>query len=541
MKRGILIILVALGVVSQLFGQESTSSSPRLVINLVVGSMRAGDVERYRGNLSSGGLVRMTDSGVNFLNAQYKAQQTVTPVSLSTLATGATPAVHGVIGYGWWDYVVGKRVYLLNDPEERIVEYHTDGQGVSAHRLLAPTVTEMLRGAKPKSKSVTIAIEPSSAIPFNGAVGDTYWMDERTCEWSSSTAYMSKLPEWVRLFNKTQLTEKTVNMQWSSMLNHDFYYNTFCSNLSKRSISNKYEGEEIAKGRTQAESRKNLYQVISSTPEGNSAIFKFAREAVRCMDLGSDESVDLINIYLDPSRNITQLYGVTSVEVEDMFYRLDRDLAEFLEYVTIYLKAQEICVIVTSDHGSSPSYGLAAEPKGRFNTEQFVVIVNSFLRAKYGGEKWVLGYENRNLYLNHKLLYEKKLSIAEVQNEVASFAMQFRGVAHALTATALRSGYFSDGYGALMQRSFYPQRSGDVILNLQPGWIELGGARRSESGSTYRYDSHVPLMIYGEGVVAASGVERAVMMEDLAPTLARIMGIEIPIAAEGQPIPEVVE
>ena len=175
-----------------------------------------------------------------------------------------------------------------------------------------------------------------------------------------------------------------------------------------------------------------------------------------------------------------------------MYYRLDQDLEEFLTYVYTLFKPHEVLVILTSDHGSSPSYDFGREACDRFNTRQFEVIVNGFLSARYGPGNWVLEYEDKCLYLNHNLVYEKDLSLADIQNEVATFAMQFRGVSHALSATAMRTSYFGSGYARKMQNSFYPRRSGDVIINLMPGWIEEHDHKRSSSGSCLLYTSPSP-------------------------------------------------
>ena len=128
------------------------------------------------------------------------------------------------------------------------------------------------------------------------------------------------------------------------------------------------------------------------------------------------------------------------------------------------------------------------------------MIVNGFLNVRYGMGDWVLEYEDKCVYLNHNLIYERGLDLAEVQNEVAIFAMPLRGVSHALSATAMRTSYFGSGYARKMQNSFYPRRSGDVILNLMPGWIEEQERCWSSSGSMYGYDTQVPLVFYGVGV-----------------------------------------
>ena len=160
--------------------------------------------------------------------------------------------------------------------------------------------------------------------------------------------------------------------------------------------------------------------------------------------------------------------------------------------------------------------------------------------VRYGMGDWVLEYEDKCVYLNHNLIYERGLDLAEVQNEVAIFAMQFRGVSHALSATAMRTSYFGSGYARKMQNSFYPRRSGDVILNLMPGWIEEQERCWSSSGSMYGYDTQVPLVFYGVGV-GPQRIKRRMDMTAVAPTVARMLEITEPAASEGEVLPEIID
>ena len=203
-------------------------------------------------------------------------------------------------------------------------------------------------------------------------------------------------------------------------------------------------------------------------------------------------------------------------------------------------RSGEVLVVFTSDHGTSPSFDTGHEESDRFNTRQFEVIVNGFLNVRYGMGDWVLEYEDKCVYLNHNLIYERGLDLAEVQNEVAIFAMQFRGVSHALSATAMRTSYFGSGYARKMQNSFYPRRSGDVILNLMPGWIEEQERCWSSSGSMYGYDTQVPLVFYGVGV-GPQRIKRRMDMTAVAPTVARMLEITEPAASEGEVLPEIID
>ena len=265
-----------------------------------------------------------------------------------------------------------------------------------------------------------------------------------------------------------------------------------------------------------------------------------AKQAIAQYRLGEDKIPDLLNVCLDSPRRISEAYGPESIEVEDMYYRLDRDLADFLTFVFAQVRDGNATVVLTSDHGTSPSYDATTEEPDRFNARQFEVIVNGFLNVRYGMGDWVLEYEDKCVYLNHNLIYERGLDLAEVQNEVAIFAMQFSGISHALAATAMRTSYFGSGYARRMQNSFYPRRSGDVILNLMPGWIEEQERCWSMSGSMYGYDTEVPLVFYGTGA-GQQHVQRRVDMTSVAPTLARLAGIREPAASEGGVLEEIAE
>ncbi len=536
------ILSLLLSTLSAAVVAQPTSMPPKLVVNIVVGAMRAGDIDRYRGAFDDGGFVRLADGGVNFSAAHYNFHQTITPTSLATLSTGALPSTHGVVGNVWWEYILGNRVDLIADKSVKNLDYNLREGGYSAHKLAAQTLSEVMLQHNAKSQSASVAIDPLSAIMMCGAEGGSpYWIDYLTCEWGSSTAFMNQLPVWAKSYNKSQSMAEIINQRWESRLPQRFYINTHTTTLKSKSLDSKFESPSLAKTRTRDDQLKVKYEQIAYTPAGNKLILEYAKQIIEKCNFGEDENPDILNIYFDPARNIAQRYGASSVETEDMFRHLDHDLDEFIGYITKRMHSGDVVFVLTSDHGISPTYGIDQEPKGRFNSSQFIVLVNSFLRARYGeDENWVLGYNSRNLYLNHELIFRRNLSIAEVQNEVASFALQFRGVAHSLTASALRGGYFGGGYGEKMQNSFYPRRSGDVVLNFMAGWIDDREGMRADAGSTYNYDTHVPLIIYGEGYLVRKGVNREVVMESVAPTIARILQIESPMSADGKAIDEIV-
>lgn len=510
-------------------------AQPRLVVNIVVGSLRADDLNRYDANFSEGGFRRLMQDGACFTDASFDYMQTTTPVSLATLSTGAMPSTHGVVADRWFDYVTNKVTPLIEDKREQSINFSSGSGQYSPRHLTAETLSDALVAQHPESKVTTIAITPLSAIVTAGHVGEVYWMERNKTFWTTSSYYTEQLPIWIAPYNEAEINQAYIVKRWTTMLPYDNYRNSQVSRIeglhSKKNKRIDFVGDP-------ATSKKNAditpYDMMLFSPAGNSAVLAFAKQVIGKNELGKDTTTDILNIVLDTPRYISSHFGPESVEYEDMLYRLDLDMADFITFVLAQVASPEQVVItLTSDHGTSPSFDSPAREQERFNTMQAEVITNAFIGAKYGNGQWILGYIDRAFYLNHNLIYEKGLSIADLQDEVATFVMQLRGVSHATSADAMRSTYFGSGYGRKIQNGFYPRRSGDVLINLMPGWIEQREGVRSASGSMYRYDTHVPLIIFGGGV-AADKYSDKIDMTSLATTLAHIMGINPPSAAEGE-------
>ena len=511
-------------------------SSPRLVVNLVVSSMGANDLDRYANNFSSTGFRRLINGGQRFTNASYNYMQTTTPVSLATLTTGAMPSTHGVVADRWFDYVSNKPVSLIDDTKEQSVNYSGGSGSYSPRNLIAQTLSDALKQQHPDSHIATIAVEPLSAIVMAGHSGEVYWMESLQSSWTTSSYYSKELPKWIADYNYDDRNEDLAIKRWTPLLPYDNYLNSQVSVIEDiQSKTNKrivhVQDTPLAKG-----TMDDIYYQMCYTPTGNSAMLAFARELVTRNQMGRDEVPDMLNIVLDTPRMISNRFGPESVEYEDMLYRLDRDLETFFSFLASQVESpRQLLIVLTSDHGTSPSFNSQAEPRERFNVRQAEVITNAFIGSQYGNGEWVLGYVDRAIYLNHNLIMDKGLTLEKVQNDVATFVMQLRGVSQAVTAEAMRGSYFGSGYGRKIQNGFYPRRSGDVVINLMPEWIEERDQTRSMSGSMYRYDCQVPLIIYGADCQTTLR-EEPIDMTSLAVAEAQILGITAPSAAEGEKI-----
>lgn len=529
------ILLTAAVLTSYVANAQKESVKPRLVVNIVVSSMHANDLTHYADNFTSGGFARLMGEGAWFTNASFDYMQTTTPVSLATISTGAMPSVHGVVADRWFEYIGNKQISLIDDSKEQSVNYSSGSGTYSPRQLSAETIGDALAEYNPQSIIRTIAVEPTSAIIMAGHAGEAYWMENLQTDWTTSSYYTKELPRWISEYNRSDCNDELMYKSWTPLLNIDKYHNSqvICINIdknnSKKKLQTLVDEKPLATGNL-----IDVYEQMCYTPAGNTALFAFAKQTIIKNEMGQDEEVDMLNIVLDTPRLISGRYGVESIEYEDMLYRLDRDLEEFLTFTLAQVTdPREVIITLCSDHGTSPAFNSQGKELERFNVRQAEVITNAFIGSQHGNGDWVLGVIDNAIYLNHNLIYEKGLSIADMQYDVATFVMQLRGVAHAISAEALRSSYFGSGYGRKIQNGFYPRRSGDVIINLMPGWITEENNIRSKSGSMYRYDTHVPLLIYGGGASAAKHTEK-VDMTSLATTLAQMLQISTPSASEGE-------
>lgn len=521
MRTKYILLFFALLTFPQLFAQK-----PRLVINIVVGSMRAEDLERYKANFQMSGLQRLMLDGTYYTNSRYNCLQTTTPVSLATLSTGAMPSTHGIIGNQWVNYTDNQIVTLIDEREP------------DARNIIAPTLSETVVRQSPSAKVVTAACDATSAFILSGRRGgDIYWLDNK-CAWQGRSLTGRPLPKWVEKNNREEHNLSYINEGWSTLIDCKKYINKRSFDIALTDFAAKRRGKAEIKGQQRLALKTDLDK-LRYTPAGNSLLFGFAKQAIIQYELGTDQTPDVLNLCLDASRYITQAYGPESVEVEDMYYRLDAEISDFLRFLALQPFAKETVIVFTSAHGTSPSYDVADAERRRFNPRQFEVIVNGFLNVRYGTGDWVVAYDSKCLWLNHNLIYQRGMSLAQVQNEVATFAMQFSGVSHALSASAMRNSYFGSGYAQKMQNSFYPQRSGDVLINLMPEWIEEQYRCASSSGSMYGYDTQVPLIFYGEAL-PRTRINRTVEQTAVAPTLAHILGVTEPAASEGTVLDELI-
>ena len=559
-------------------GGNPENVPPRLVVGIVVDQIRYDFLTRFWDKYGDDGFKRLVEEGFSFGNARFDYVPTTTCPGHASVYTGAPPSVHGIIGNDWFDRSLGGEIYCAYDETASRVGGGEALKKITGRRsprnMLTTTVADEIKLASGMN-SIVVGIsekDRGAIIPAGHLADAAYWLDDASGEWVTSTYYYRnkkdsaepELPAWVKGFNSENSAEKYlaqpgIDGTWNTLYDISSYEAASDDSVYEKSI----RGVDEATGEHRKpvfpyvfkdvleENRKETGgyygKLITATPFGNSLTKDFAVAAVEGAGLGKDGVTDFLAVSFSSTDIIGHYYGPRSIEVEDAYLRLDRDIAALLESLDSLVGEGNYLVFLTADHGVVDvplSLEDAGVPAGYFTEERELIdMLNAHLAKVFGAgkEKLVLAYSNRQVYLDRDLIRSKlSASVADVQREAADFLLTLPGVADAVTATELSGAEFTTGPRALVENGFNRKRSGDVAVIMEPVWIEYKaryGKRGTTHGAPYTYDTHVPLIFYGWKIRRGSSM-RPVSVTDAAPTVSALLGVPFPNGATGNPLVE---
>lgn len=517
---------------------------PKLVVGIVVEQLRYDQLERFRDKFVENGIRKLLNEGTSFRNASYDYMLTQSAPGHATISTGTEPSIHGITSDSWYLPLKNELIYCTQDNSVNPVGGSYEAGLHSPVNLLSSTFGDELElASNGKSKVFSIALRESSAILSAGHVAQgVYWYDNITGTWMSSSWYMASLPAWVTDFNANKFSESYLNNPWIPLLPLQDYAGCLPdSNIFEAGFNGvgffpydlkKMSSKEIANS-------KRDYSLLRETPFGNSFTKDFAVRLIKEERLGKSDFTDFLAISFSATDYIGHRFGPSSIEAADAILRLDRDIEQLLTFLNDSIGKKNVLIYFTAAHGVSEIPAVLEKnriPAGYFRQNQALQLLRSYLNAVYGQGDWVKGYFQRQVFLNRILIEDAKISLEDIQKKVARFLVQFSGVASAFPYSAFEANDFSNGHLKKIVNSFTPQRSGDVIITLNPGWVEKEDYVTNHN-SPYEYDSHVPLIWYGWTVNRAS-VTRKVNITDIAATLSSLCKVPYPNACTGEPMTE---
>ncbi|MFN5224871.1 MAG: alkaline phosphatase PafA [Bacteroidota bacterium] len=526
------------------FAQEfkAEQERPKLVVGIIIDQMRYDYLTRYWDKFGDGGFKKLVNGGFNCTNTHYNYVPTYTGPGHASIYTGTTPATHGIIGNNWYERSEGKGVYVTSDSTAKGIGSDGLAGKQSPSRLLTTTISDELRlWSNLRSKVIGIALKDRGAIlPAGASANAAYWYDGISGKWITSNWYMNEMPTWANRFNEQKLPDEYLSKPWNTLLPIEQY---------TESTPDDTPYEDLFPGETKPVFPHDLkvggakpYDLLKYSPLGNTFTMKFALEALKGEQLGLDGFTDLLAVSFSTPDYVGHQFGTHAIETQDIYLRLDRDLATMITLVEKEVGKENVLFFLTADHAAIPNVGFMQSHQlnaGIFNAVAASDSLSKHLVSKYGAGNWILDFENDQVYLNHQLIADSKLDLESVSIESARFLSGIKGVSWSLTARELYSNEYTWGIKSLVQKGYYPKRSGDVVIILEPGLVEYK-TKGTTHGAGYTYDTHVPLLFYGWRIKPGI-LQTETCITDIAPTVSRILGIQPPNGTTGKVIAPLLE
>ncbi|WP_439489973.1 alkaline phosphatase PafA [Algoriphagus sp.] len=527
---------------SPLLAQEQ-AQKPKIVVGIIVDQMRQDYLYRFADRYSEGGFKRMMKDGFMLKNGHYNYIPTYTGPGHASIYTGTTPATHGIIGNDWYVKRLDQMIYCAGDTTVANTGGSASNGFISPKNMHTTTVTDELRIATQKrSKVVGVAIKDRGASLPAGHMGDAYWFDSKTGEFMTSSYYYDKLPEWVTKFNERKIVDKYLAQTWNTLYPIETYTASIADDNEFEGIFSGKDSPTFPYDLNELRKTNGEFGLISSTPYGNTMTLDFALAALEGEKLGMGEETDFLALSFSSPDYIGHRFGPQSKEIEDTYLRLDQEIERLFDYLDKTYGKDQYLMFLTADHAvAEVATHMISEnvPAGNLKTSEMRTALLDYITSQYGEGDWIKNVSNNQLFLNHTLIADKKLNLEDFENEIAQFLVKIDGIKEVYTGTAMRTREFTMGNAMRLQMGYNHKASGDILLVLEPAWLN-GGDRGTSHGTGYTYDTNIPMVFYGWKVPQGES-SRHVSITDITPTLCMMLDIKLPNGANGTPILEITD
>lgn len=550
MKNVILLITVALSLATLTHGQtRKTDQPPKLVVGIVVDQMRHEYLFRFQSKFGNGGFKKLMNEGFMLKNGHYNYVPTVTGPGHASVYTGTTPAIHGIIGNDWYDKNLKKSVNCVEDPAYQVIGSPVGNGEVSPWRMLSTTVTDELKlFTQKRARVIGVSIKDRGAVLPAGHMPDgAYWYDSKTGTFITSSYYKTKLPDWVEKFNQQNLADRYLTREWNTLMPISQY-------VESGADDNEHEGGIGGKERPvfpydmKTLRKPNDFSLLSTTPFGNDFLTEMAKAAIDGESMGADQVTDFLAISYSSTDGLGHAVGPNAIEVEDMYLRLDRNVEDLLKTLDAKVGAGNYTVFLTADHAVADVAQYMIDnriPAGYFDTNRLKTALNDYLSQYFPGKKILETITGGQVFFDQDI-FQKDPKASGVELLIATeltinFLLKQDGIANAYSENVLRqSQYDEGGIKGFVVRGYHAKRCGDVMIVLEPGWYGAGSIQGTTHGSPYAYDTHVPILFYGNGIKRGTSVQYH-SITDIAPTISILLNIKFPSGCTGEPIRELFE
>ena len=555
------VLLFCLALVPSVAFSRSPADKPRLILQITVDQLRGDLPDRYVKRFGKDGFRYLMEKGTHYINAHYQHSNLETIVGHVTLATGAFPAVHGMVANVWMDRETGKLGYAIEDSDYDVVggkggvdkkteldptQAAAKTQGRSPKAMLASTFSDELAVRYPgKAKIFGVSVKDRGAISLAGHAGKAFWFSKKTGEFVSSTYYYDQYPSWVNTWNEQRQADRYQEKSWELLHDRAAYV---YADTDDRPYETKLPGYgRVFPHPFGKKEDKLFYTLLTLSPVGDDLTLSFAKALLVNEKLGQDDVPDYLSISFSSTDYVGHVFGIASLESEDNLLRLDRTLTELFRFVDEKVGLKHTLIVLSADHGAPEAPEYMAEkgmPVGRLTPSRYdSTPVITALKKRFGiGKEIIKMYQHPYIYLDDQVIRERGLDKPELERAIAAELMKIDGIALAVSSSDIRSGRLPEApMIQQIRRNFHPKRSGDIYLVQEPYWFlysEESIPLCTIHGSPWRYDTYVPIFFAGT-VMPSQRVGRRVHPVDIAPTLSALLGIKPPSGAAGDVLVEV--
>ena len=519
--------------------KENTNTPPKLVVGIVIDQMRWDYLYRYTSNYSEGGFKRLQREGFSCDNTLIPYVPTYTAPGHSCIYTGSVPSINGIAGNDWYDASIKKNMYCTEDSSVQTVGSSSDQGKMSPRNLLVTTIGDELRlKSNFKNKVIGISLKDRGAIlPAGHAANAAYWYDDTKGSWISSTYYQAQLPTWVKKVNENNYPEKSMAIDWKLLLPVDKYT---MSTADNRKYEGRIPGEESNTfPHLLSKTGKNKFSAFKYTPYASTYTFNMAKEAITNEQLGMSGYTDLLTVSISSTDYMGHTFGPNSLEAEDTYIRLDRDLADFLTYLDKTIGKGNYVLFLTADHGVAHIPGFLEENNinaGNFSNSTLTIDLKKMLSENLGLNKTLIKIQNNQLYIDPSEMTELKKDPTDVEKQIIAFLQGRKDIAYAFSFKDLGASSLPAVIKTNLINGYNPDRSGQLGFILKPGYIGMGFTGTTH-GAWNPYDSHIPLIFYGNGIKHGT-LNRETYMTDIAATITSLLKTQMPSGCIGKVITE---
>ena len=498
-----------------------TSECPRLVVCVTVDQLRSDYMESFMPLFSGGGFKKLLSEGRIFSQAQFPFSRPDRASATACIYSGCSPYQNGVVGEKWMNRQLLRPVYSVDD--ERYNGVMTADKS-SPRQIGVSTLTDELK-VSTDGRALVYSIAPfrdAAVFSAGHAANSAVWIDDYTGKWCTST-YYGGLPTWAAALNEHLPLSERVKQEWTPFSDLVGNFNYISSRGMREPFSHRF-------------SPGRQYIEFKTSGLVNEEVGKAASACIQSSGVGIDDVTDLLAVTFYAGNFCHNSANALPMEMQDIYVRLDYALESLIKEAEAAVGKEHVMFVLTSTgycDEEPPSLEQYRIPTGEFSVVRATSLLNMYLGAVYGQERWIETHYGNQIFLNHKLVEDKGININEMLERCSAFLIQMSGVEDVYTSQRLALGAWTPGIKSL-RNSINPKFSGDIILDVQPGWHVVDedlGERHYERESYMAF----PVIFYGANIDRAE-IETPIETDCIAPTIARAIRIRAPNASSASPL-----